>query len=58
MQNEKKFKFDAKQAELIKKSFNDFKNDTVKSIAANNTVGGLSRPHSKLSWDRTAANLQ
>ena len=58
MQNEKKFKFDAKQAELIKKSFNDFKNDTVKSIAANNTVGGLRTPHSKLSWDRTAANLQ
>ena len=57
MQNEKKFKFDAKQAELIKKSFNDFKNDTVKAIAADNKVGGLSRPHSKLAWDRTAATM-
>lgn len=57
MENEKKFKFDAKQAELIKKSFNDFKNDTVKSIAANNTVGGARPTHSKLAWDRTAAAM-
>ena len=59
MQNEKKFKFDAKQAELIKNSFNDFKNDTVKAIAADNTIGGLmsTRPHSKLTWDRTAATM-
>jgi hypothetical protein len=58
MENEKKFKFDAQQADLIKKSFNDFKNDTVKTIAANNTIGGLiRRPHSKLAWDRTAATM-
>ena len=58
MKNEKKFKFDAKQAELINKSFNEFKNDTVKAIAANNTVGGLlAVKHSKLTWDRTAASL-
>jgi len=40
MKNEKKFKFDAQQAELINQSFNDFKNDTIKSIAASNMVGG------------------
>jgi len=57
MENKKKFKFDAKQAELIKKSFNDFKNDTVKTIAANNTIGGLRPAHSKLAWDRTAATM-
>jgi hypothetical protein len=66
MEIEKKFKFDAKQADLIKKSFNDFKNDTLKAIAANNTVGGLiskPTPHSKLTipggpvWDRTAAAM-
>lgn len=55
MKNEKKFKFDARQAELISKSFNDFKNDTVKSIAAHSTIGGAKKPHSKLTWDRTAA---
>ena len=40
MKNEKKFKFDAQQAELISQSFDDFKNDTIKAIAASNTVGG------------------
>jgi hypothetical protein len=57
MKSEKKFKFDAKQAELINKSFNDFKNDTVKAIAATTIIGGRTRPHSKLAWDRTAATM-
>lgn len=59
MKNEKKFKFDAKQAELISKSFGDFKNDTVKTIAVNSNIGGaMKQPaHSKLAWDRTAASI-
>jgi hypothetical protein len=48
MKNEKKFKFDAQQADLISQSFNDFKNDAVKAIAANSSVGGRKVPYSKL----------
>ena len=44
MKNAKKFKFDASHSELLNKSINDFENDTVKSIAANEMVGGLLPP--------------
>ena len=40
MKNTKNFKFDARHTDLIKRSLNDFENDTVKAIAANDTVGG------------------
>jgi hypothetical protein len=58
MKTEKKFKFDAEQAALISSSFDQFRNDTVKAIAAHNIIGGtlpVVKPpaHSKLSWDRT-----
>jgi hypothetical protein len=40
MKHERKFQFNAQQAELISQSFNYFKNDSVKAIAARNTLGG------------------
>jgi hypothetical protein len=48
MKNEKKFKFDAQQAELISQSFSDFKNDAIKAIAEGNSVGGKIRVYLKI----------
>jgi len=47
----KKFTFDKKKGELIRQSIADFKNDTLKLIAAETNIGGYT--HSKYTyWDR------
>lgn len=48
MKNEKRFKFNPEQFELISNSFNEFKNDAIKEIAADNSVGGKIVVHIKI----------
>jgi len=49
MKSNQKFKFDAQHSELISKSFGEFKNDVLKDIAANETIGGSgSKPFIKV----------
>ncbi len=41
MKNGKKFRFNPEHLELIGNSFSDFKNDAIKEIAADSSVGGV-----------------
>ncbi|HEY6978770.1 MAG TPA: hypothetical protein VH396_20875 [Chitinophagaceae bacterium] len=54
MKNEKKFKFDAQQAELISQSFNDLKNDAIKAMSANDTVGGKNKIKIKIVFKKSS----
>ena len=54
MKNEKKFKFNTEQAELISQSFNDFKNDAIKAISASDTVGGRTKVKIVIKFKKTS----
>jgi hypothetical protein len=59
---EKNFKFDKVQADKLRESISDFKNDTVKEVAENILGGNIESPdHSKAhvnaSWEKSSEML-